>query len=161
MRVQPWQTRAAADASRQAAVRPLVVTKYEPWLVQLTQRDATLIRMYAEGLPWKRICAQLGVSRATANRQLQYLLTVIAWHLNGRTIPTRWSRRYLLDRERELSRGDQLQRYECVRHLRIGQSGRAVRFTTEVGRIDYEDASTSRCHGEPANCEDAAKDRGP
>lgn len=133
----------------------------EAWLDRLVERDAVLLRMYGERIPWKTICAQLGMSRASANRQLRYLLTVVAWKLNGRVIPARWSRRYLLDRDRELSRDEPPDRYECVRHLGVGQPGRAVRSIDIEGRTEHEDASTSRRHCEPADSEDAAEDRGP
>ena len=133
----------------------------EAWLDRLVERDAVLLRMYGEGVPWKTICAQLGMSRASANRQLRYLLTVVAWKLNGRVIPARWSRRYLLDRDRELSRDEPPDRYECVRHLKVGQPGRAVRSSNVVGRIEHEDASTSRHRGEHADSEATAEDREP
>lgn len=131
------------------------------WLDCLVDRDVVLIRMYADGHPWKTICAQLGMSRATANRQLRYLLTVVAWKLNGRIIPTRWSRRYLLDRERELSSDEPPDPSECVRHLRVGQPGRAVRSMDEVGWIEDEDAAVARRRCEPANSEATAEDREP
>ncbi len=129
------------------------------WLDCLVDRDAVLIRMYADGHPWKSICVQLGVSRATGHRQLRYLLTVIAWKLNGRAIPARWSRRYLLDRERELSSDEPPVRYECVRHLRVGQLNRAIRSIYEVGGIEHEDAQPAPRRGEPANRKASAEDR--
>lgn len=120
-----------------------------------------VIRMYAAGTPWKRICRDLGKSRATADRHLRYLLTVISWNLNGRLIPSRWSRRHLLCRQRELSSIELSGHAECVRHLGVGQLGRAVRSIDIEGRTEHEDASTARRHGEPADSEDAAEDRGP
>src|SRR5689334_16913473 len=54
------------------------------WLDQLDDQDTGVIRLCAAGFPWKRICSDLGMSRATANRHLRYLLTVVAWNLNGR-----------------------------------------------------------------------------
>src|SRR5262245_16286446 len=41
------------------------------WHNGLSYPDAGLIRMYASGTTWKRICSELGMSRATANRHLQ------------------------------------------------------------------------------------------
>lgn len=159
--VQRWLAQAAVSGGRQGTVGPVNAAEIRSWLDQQTERDIALIRMYAVGLSWKRICAHLGISRATANRHLQYLLTVIAWRLNGREIPTRWSRRYLLDRERELSSDEQRGHVECVRHLRVGQPHRAASSIGPVGRIEHEDASTSRRRGEPPDSEAAAEDSGP
>lgn len=129
-------------------------------LGSLKREDKALILMRATGVPWKVICRHLAISRATAHRRLDYLLTAIAWKLNGRVVPARWSRRYLLDRERELS--SELERHpcDCVRHIRNRQRRRAVRSTDEVDRADHEVASISRCRGKPANREVAAEERG-
>jgi Domain of unknown function (DUF6362) len=75
------------------------------WLDWLQLDDARFVWMRAEGRPWKAICCRFGVARATATRRREYLLSVIAWRLNGRPIPTTWSRRYLVGRMKFLSSG--------------------------------------------------------
>jgi hypothetical protein len=129
-------------------------------LQSLELEDGAFLLMRARGVPWKAICRHFSISRATANRRLEYLLTAIAWKLNGRVIPTRWSRRYLLDRERELSSDEPTGHSECVRHFRIGQPSGAVRSIDEVGWIEHEDAAAARHRGEPANSKAAAEGRG-
>jgi hypothetical protein len=130
-------------------------------LQSLEREDAVFLLMRVHSVPWKAICRHFSISRATANRRLGYLLTVIAWKLNGRVIPIRWSRRYLLDRERELSSDDPADCFECVRHIRVGQPSRAIRSIDQEGRIEHEDAAAPRRSGEPANCEVPAEDRKP
>jgi hypothetical protein len=73
------------------------------WLDALARNDVCLVRMRADRIPWKVVCKQLGIARATANRRYQYMLNVIACRLNGQPAPSTWSRRYLLKRARELS----------------------------------------------------------
>lgn len=74
-----------------------------PWLRWLEVEDAKLVWMRAERKPWKAICWRFGIARATANRRMEYALSVIAWRLNRRPLPTKWSRQFLLDRARVLS----------------------------------------------------------
>ena len=69
-----------------------------PWLAWLEAEDAKLVWARAEGARWKHICWRFGLTRATANRRWNYCLIVIAWRLNRRPIPAKWSRRYLLQR---------------------------------------------------------------
>ncbi|MGE3703340.1 MAG: DUF6362 family protein, partial [Hyphomicrobiaceae bacterium] len=76
-----------------------------PWLRWLEADDARLVWMRAEGKPWKAICWRFGIARATANRRMEYGLSVIAWRLNRRPLPSTWSRRFLVDRVRILSSG--------------------------------------------------------
>jgi hypothetical protein len=45
---------------------------------------------------WKGICWQHGISRATANRRHEYGLAVIAWKLNGRTVPRKRSMEFVI-----------------------------------------------------------------
>lgn len=42
------------------------------WLRWLEKDDAGLVWLRANGKPWKQICRELGISRATANRRLEY-----------------------------------------------------------------------------------------
>jgi len=76
------------------------------WFLWLEPEDAQLLWMKVEGRPWKEICRHCGISRATANRRVEYLLSVLAWKLNHRHVPEKWSSRYLVKRTREVSRGE-------------------------------------------------------
>ena len=75
------------------------------WFLWLEPDDAQLLWMRVDLRPWKEICRHFGVSRATANRRTEYVLSVIAWKLNHQCLPPRWSCRYLVERTREVSRG--------------------------------------------------------
>ena len=75
-----------------------------PWLRWLEPDNAKLVWMRAERAPWKAICWQFGIARATANKRLQYALSVIVWRLNGRRAPTKRSRQFVIDRARGVSR---------------------------------------------------------
>jgi hypothetical protein len=129
------------------------------WLGHLADEDARLIRMYVCGTPWKSICFRLGVARATANRQLQYLLTVIAWRLNGRIIPMQWSRRRLLERTKELPQESKGHTFDCVRHLRIGQTPFADRsLEREVDRVNHAHIEAAHRCGQPGDSKATAQD---
>jgi len=52
------------------------------WFLWLQPEDAQLLWMHVKGAPWKDVCQHLRISRATANRRVEYLLSVIAWKLN-------------------------------------------------------------------------------
>jgi hypothetical protein len=58
------------------------------WLRWLEKDDARLVWLRANRTPWKKICWELGISRATANRRWQYGIAVIVWRLNGKRVPT-------------------------------------------------------------------------
>ena len=73
------------------------------WLGWLEPEDAKLVCMHLEREPWKTICWQFGITRATANRRWQHALSLIAWRLNNRSLPAKWSRRFLVERVRFLS----------------------------------------------------------
>jgi len=72
-------------------------------LCALDPGDAAFLLMRAKGVPWKTICRHFSISRATAYRRLEYLLSLIAWRLNQRPVPAGWSRRFLVERTRVLS----------------------------------------------------------
>jgi hypothetical protein len=74
------------------------------WFLWLEPEDAQLLWMRVDGRPWKEICQHLGISRATANRRVEYVLSVLAWKLNHQHLPGTWSCRYLVERTREVSR---------------------------------------------------------
>src|SRR5882757_3294635 len=65
------------------------------WFLWLEPEDAQLLWMRVENRPWKEICRHCGISRATANRRVEYLLSVLAWKLNHHDVPEKWSCRYL------------------------------------------------------------------
>jgi hypothetical protein len=70
------------------------------WLRWLEKDETRLVWLRANGKPWKPICWELGVSRATANRRLDYGLAVIAWRLNGRSVPTKRSAQFVISKVR-------------------------------------------------------------
>ena len=70
------------------------------WLRWLEKNDARLVWLRANGKPWKPICWELGVSRPTANRRLEYGLAVIAWRLNGRSVPSKRSMQFVISKVR-------------------------------------------------------------
>lgn len=61
------------------------------WLRWLERDDARIVWLRAERTPWKPICWQMGISRATANRRWQYGIAVIVWRLNGKQVPQKRS----------------------------------------------------------------------
>lgn len=74
------------------------------WVQWLECEDAKLLWMRAERKSWKEICWRFGIARATANLRMEYALSVIVWKLNRRPLPSKWSRRFLVNRVRFLSR---------------------------------------------------------
>ena len=61
------------------------------WLRWLERDDARIVWLRADRTPWKPICWQMGISRATANRRWQYGIAVIVWRLNGKQVPQKRS----------------------------------------------------------------------
>lgn len=70
------------------------------WLRWLDVEDAKLVWARADGTPWKPICWKFGVSRATARRRWEYALSVIVWRLNGRRVPRKRSREFVISEAR-------------------------------------------------------------
>jgi hypothetical protein len=68
------------------------------WLRWLEKDDARLVWLRANRTPWKPICWELGISRATANRRWQYGIAVIVWRLNGRRVPKKRSMDFIVKR---------------------------------------------------------------
>jgi len=68
------------------------------WLRWLEKDDARLVWLRANRTPWKPICWELGISRATANRRWQYGIAVIVWRLNGRRVPQKRSMDFVVRR---------------------------------------------------------------
>ena len=65
------------------------------WLQWLDKPDARLLWLRATRTPWKPICWELGISRATAHRRWQYGIAVIVWRLNGKRVPRKRSMGYV------------------------------------------------------------------
>jgi hypothetical protein len=68
------------------------------WLRWLEKDDAQIVWLRANRTPWKPICWELGISRATANRRWQYGIAVIVWRLNGRRVPGKRSMEFVVGR---------------------------------------------------------------
>jgi hypothetical protein len=66
------------------------------WLRWLEVDDARLVWARADGMAWKPICWQFGISRATANRRWQYGLAIIVWRLNGKRAPGKRSMEFVV-----------------------------------------------------------------
>jgi hypothetical protein len=67
------------------------------WMRWLEKDDARLVWLRANRTPWKPICWELGISRATANRRWQYGIAVIVWRLNGKQVPRKRSIGFVVD----------------------------------------------------------------
>jgi len=74
------------------------------WLRWLEKDDARLVWLRANRTPWKPICWELGISRATANRRWQYGIAIIVWRLNGRVPSRRRSQQFVIENADRLSR---------------------------------------------------------
>ena len=68
------------------------------WLRWLEKDDARLLWLRANRKPWKHICWDLGISRATANRRWQYGIAVIVWRLNGKRVPRNRSLKFVVSK---------------------------------------------------------------
>jgi hypothetical protein len=68
------------------------------WLRWLDPDDSRLLWLRANRKPWKPICWELGISRATANRRWQYGIAVIVWRLNGNQVPRKRSMGFVISR---------------------------------------------------------------
>jgi hypothetical protein len=68
------------------------------WLRWLEKDDARLVWLRANRTPWKKICWELGISRTTANRRWKYGIAVIVWRLNGKRVPRKRSRKFVVAR---------------------------------------------------------------
>ncbi len=75
------------------------------WFKWLEPEDVKLVWARAELSPWKMVCWRFGIARATAHRRCEYALSVIAWRLNGRRVPNKRSRQFLIERARSVSTG--------------------------------------------------------
>lgn len=105
-----WGAHGWADGpTRQGPPSPQAIDRMDVtlgWLRWLDPADAKLVWVRAEGTPWKGIGWRFGVSVKTAQRRWDYALSLITWRLLGRTLPSTWSRRFLMDRVQFLSSGN-------------------------------------------------------
>ena len=83
---------------RQPRPGPRQITEAEEallWLRWLERDNARIVWLRAERTPWKPICWQMGISRATANRRWQYGIAIMVWKLNGKRVPKKRSMEFV------------------------------------------------------------------
>ena len=90
----PWPSPASIDRMEETL----------GWIKYLAPEDGRLVWARAEGAPWKAVCWRFGIARATAHRRWRYGLSVIALRLNGRPVPAKRSRTFVVDQAARLSR---------------------------------------------------------
>ena len=86
---------------------PRMITEAEEallWLRWLEKDDARIVWLRANGTPWKKVGWEVGLSRPAANRHWQYGLAVITWRLNGKRVPKKRSKRFVVENADRLSR---------------------------------------------------------
>jgi hypothetical protein len=84
----------------------IAITRMEEaldWLRWLEPEDAKLVWARSDRTPWKAICWRFGIGRATAHRRWQYGLCLIAWRLNGRRVPPKRSRSFVVENVKRVS----------------------------------------------------------
>ena len=97
----PGEKAGQAPRMRAPSPSPQAISRAEAtllWLRWLEVEDGRLVWERAQGTRWKPICWRFGISRATAHRRWEYGLSVIVWRLNGRRVPTKRSKRYLISK---------------------------------------------------------------
>lgn len=67
------------------------------WMAWLDPVDAQIIWLRAAGLPWKIVCARVGMARTATHQHWMYGLCIMAWKLNGRRLPRNLSRRQVIE----------------------------------------------------------------
>ncbi|MCA3182105.1 MAG: hypothetical protein IOB85_02440 [Methylobacterium sp.] len=83
---------------------PAAISRMEEtlsWTVGLDPIDGKIVWMRAHGERWKAICWSVGMQRSAAHEHWLYALCVIAWRLNGRRVPGKRSRRYIIELVRD------------------------------------------------------------
>jgi hypothetical protein len=86
---------------------PRMITEAEQtllWLRWVDRDIAQILWARANRKPWKGICHAHAISRPAANRRHEFGLAVIVWRLNGRAVPTKRSRRFVVENADRLSR---------------------------------------------------------
>lgn len=83
---------------------PAAISRMEEtlsWTVGLDPIDGKIVWMRAHGERWKAICWSVGMQRSAAHEHWLYALCVIAFRLNGRRVPGKRSRRYIIELVRD------------------------------------------------------------
>lgn len=83
---------------------PDAITRMEEtlgWTAGLDPIDARIVHLRARRVPWKEVCATVGLQRASAHEHWRYALCVIAWRLSGRKLPRSRQRRFVITMTRE------------------------------------------------------------
>jgi len=73
------------------------------WTIGLDPIDGRIIWLRAHNTPWKAICWKVGLQRSAANERWLYGLCVIAMNLNRQPVPRKRSRRYVIERMKDIS----------------------------------------------------------
>lgn len=84
---------------------PAAISRMEEtltWTIGLDPIDGRIAWLRAHNTPWKAICWKVGLQRSAAAERWQYALCVIAMTLNGHSVPKSRSRRYVIERVREV-----------------------------------------------------------
>jgi hypothetical protein len=82
---------------------PAAISRMEEtldWPKLLNPLDARILWLRAAGERWKTICWKVGLQRAAAHEHWLYGLCVLAWKLNGLHVPSRRSKRYVIEMTR-------------------------------------------------------------
>jgi len=66
------------------------------WLRWVDKDIAQILWVRANRKAWKGICWEHGIGRATANRRHESGLAVIVWRLNGKRVPSKRSREFVV-----------------------------------------------------------------
>lgn len=84
---------------------PAAISRMEEtlgWTVGLDPIDGRIVWMRAYNVPWKVICWRVGLQRSAANEHWLYGLCIIAMRLNRQPAPKNRSRRYIIERVRDV-----------------------------------------------------------
>jgi hypothetical protein len=82
---------------------PAAISRMEEtlgWLLWLEQLDRKIVWRRAKGDRWKAVCAEVGLTRSAAHQHWMFSLCVISLRLNGRRIPSKRSRQFVIERAR-------------------------------------------------------------
>jgi len=86
----PWIEPAAIDRMEETLT----------WFGWLDKLDTQITWRRASKKPWKYICRDVGLSRSAAHEHWIFSLAVITLRLNGRRVPSKRSRRFVIARAR-------------------------------------------------------------
>ena len=74
------------------------------WLVWLDPVDVRIVWLRASGKQWKEVCWTVGLARAAAHQHWLFALCVIAWKLDGQSLPRNMSKRDLIAKTKATKR---------------------------------------------------------